>query len=192
MSFLRWQCRFVEEIKQFSFQHRFRKWDTLNGENHKARFGMSIASLGNVNLDGKDGESPGGYQGEWVRSSDQAYLERSSRTVTCGDGIVMQEMSWRDDVYLWEWPNIAGHHCTLLIAHFVQLKHSKWCLKYSSDTDKYLSKKIVPTFLLVQSKKFLAWLHFCFLSSNIKKWGMSCGMISAPGRADPICGPSPY
>ena len=40
---------------------------------------MSIASLGNVNLDGKTGESPGGYQGE---SSDQAYLGG----VTCGEG----------------------------------------------------------------------------------------------------------
>merc|ERR1719295_1427639 len=42
--------------------NRFRKWDTLNGENHKARFGMSIASLGNINLDGMTAESPGGFQ----------------------------------------------------------------------------------------------------------------------------------
>ena len=46
------------------FKHRFRNWDTLNGENNKARFGTSIASLGNINLDGKTGESPDGYQGE--------------------------------------------------------------------------------------------------------------------------------
>ena len=43
--------------------HRFRKWDSLNGENHKARFGMSIASLGNINLDGITSDNPGGYQG---------------------------------------------------------------------------------------------------------------------------------
>jgi len=42
--------------------NRFRKWDTLDGENHKARFGMSIASLGNINLDGMSAESPGGFQ----------------------------------------------------------------------------------------------------------------------------------
>jgi len=42
--------------------NRFRKWDTLDGENHKARFGMSIASLGNINLDGISTESPGGFQ----------------------------------------------------------------------------------------------------------------------------------
>eukprot|EP00092_Neocalanus_flemingeri_P075464 GFUD01093478.1.p1 GENE.GFUD01093478.1~~GFUD01093478.1.p1 ORF type:complete len:1604 (-),score=365.26 GFUD01093478.1:1523-5899(-) len=42
--------------------NRFRKWDTLDGENHKARFGMSIASLGNINLDGISAESPGGFQ----------------------------------------------------------------------------------------------------------------------------------
>ena len=46
-------------------QNKFgRKWDSLNGENHKARFGMSIASLGNLNLDGVTAGSPGGYQGE--------------------------------------------------------------------------------------------------------------------------------
>ena len=45
------------------FQHRFRKYETLNGENHKARFGMSVASLGNINLDGSTPENPGGYQG---------------------------------------------------------------------------------------------------------------------------------
>lgn len=60
---------------------------------------MSIASLGNVNLDGKTGESPGGYQGEWGGSLDRAYLGRSDMW---GGGIVMQEMSWRDDVYLGE------------------------------------------------------------------------------------------
>ena len=45
------------------FQHRFRKYETLNGENHKARFGMSVASLGNINLDGSTPDNPGGYQG---------------------------------------------------------------------------------------------------------------------------------
>merc|ERR1719411_1918829 len=42
--------------------HKFRKWDTLNGENHKARFGMSVASIGNINLDGGSNEVPGGFQ----------------------------------------------------------------------------------------------------------------------------------
>lgn len=101
--------------------------------------------------------------------------------VTCGEGTL-----WCRRCH-GEMMSILGNDQTLLvithsIAHrtFVQGKHSEWCLKYtSSDTDKYLSKKIVPTFLLVQSKKFWAWLHFCFLSPNIKKSGMSCAMISA-------------
>ena len=33
-------------------QHRFRTFDTLTGETHKARFGISVASLGDINLDG--------------------------------------------------------------------------------------------------------------------------------------------
>ena len=38
-------------------QHRFRNYDTLTGETHKARFGISVASLGDTNLDGFQGES---------------------------------------------------------------------------------------------------------------------------------------
>ena len=55
--FSTWQTYFI------LFQHKFRKWDTLNGENHKARFGMSVASIGNINLDGGSNEVPGGFQG---------------------------------------------------------------------------------------------------------------------------------
>ena len=80
---------------------------------------MSIASLGNVNLDGKSAESPGGYQGEW--SSDEAYLGRSRRSLTWGDGIVMQRCHGA-------MMSISGNDQTLLvitnnIAHrtFVQL-----------------------------------------------------------------------
>ena len=36
-------------------QHRFRNFDTLTGETHKARFGISVASLGDINLDGFQG-----------------------------------------------------------------------------------------------------------------------------------------
>ena len=36
-------------------QHRFRNFDTLSGEGHKARFGISVASLGDINLDGFQG-----------------------------------------------------------------------------------------------------------------------------------------
>ena len=38
-------------------QHRFRTFDTLTGETHKARFGISVASLGDINLDGFQGSS---------------------------------------------------------------------------------------------------------------------------------------
>ena len=45
------------------FQHKFNKWDILDGETHKARFGLSLASVGNINLDGMSQENPKGYQG---------------------------------------------------------------------------------------------------------------------------------
>ena len=162
MFFHCWKSRFVEEIKQFSFQHRFRKWDTLNGENHKARFGMSIASLGNVNLDGKDGESPGGYQGEWVGSTDQAYLERSSRTVTCGDGIVMQEMSWRDDVYLWEWPNIAGHHWQHCSSHICPAKTFQVMFKIQQWYRQIFEQENCTDILVGPVKEILSLAAFLF------------------------------
>ena len=38
-------------------QHRYRNLDTLTGETHKARFGISVASLGDINLDGFQGSS---------------------------------------------------------------------------------------------------------------------------------------
>ena len=36
-------------------QHRFRNFDTLTGDTHKARFGISVANLGDINLDGFQG-----------------------------------------------------------------------------------------------------------------------------------------
>ena len=47
-------------------QHRFRKFDALTGESHKARFGLSVASLGNINLDGVTSGVPKGFQGEYT------------------------------------------------------------------------------------------------------------------------------
>ena len=44
-------------ITIFVAQHRFRNFDTLTGETHKARFGISVASLGDINLDGFQGSS---------------------------------------------------------------------------------------------------------------------------------------
>ena len=38
-------------------QHRFRNFDTLTGETHKARFGISVANLGDINLDGFQGKT---------------------------------------------------------------------------------------------------------------------------------------
>ena len=37
-------------------------FDTLDGKNHKARFGLSVACAGNINLDGITSESPKGIQ----------------------------------------------------------------------------------------------------------------------------------
>ena len=50
------------QIIFFFIKNRFRKWDTLDGENHKARFGTSVANLGNINLDGME-DGGKGYQG---------------------------------------------------------------------------------------------------------------------------------
>jgi hypothetical protein len=44
-------------------QHRFRRYDTLDGENHKARFGLSVSSLGDINLDTPT-EGGRGYHGK--------------------------------------------------------------------------------------------------------------------------------
>ncbi len=39
-------------------QHKFRKFQTLDGERtHKARFGLSVACAGNINLDGITAEN---------------------------------------------------------------------------------------------------------------------------------------
>ena len=49
----------------FFFQNKFKNldgpaFDTLDGKNHKARFGLSVACAGNINLDGITSESPKG------------------------------------------------------------------------------------------------------------------------------------
>ena len=36
----------------FSLQNQFKEYVTLDGINHKARFGLSVACAGNLNLDG--------------------------------------------------------------------------------------------------------------------------------------------
>ena len=55
----------VRELKTFDrslLQHSFKKFDTLDGQNNKARFGLSVACAGNINLDGRTGENPQGVQ----------------------------------------------------------------------------------------------------------------------------------
>ena len=47
------------------FQNKFKNldgpaFDTLDGKNHKARFGLSVACAGNINLDGITSETPKG------------------------------------------------------------------------------------------------------------------------------------
>jgi len=42
--------------------HSFKKFDTLDGKNNKARFGLSIACAGNINLDGITASNPKGIQ----------------------------------------------------------------------------------------------------------------------------------
>ena len=44
------------------FQNSFKKFDTLDGQNNKARFGMSIACAGNINLDGRSSLNQKGIQ----------------------------------------------------------------------------------------------------------------------------------
>ena len=49
------------------FQNKFKNldgpaFDTLDGKNHKARFGLSVACAGNINLDGITSETPKGIQ----------------------------------------------------------------------------------------------------------------------------------
>lgn len=44
------------------FQHSFKKFDTLDGQNNKARFGLSVACAGNINLDGVTPQNPKGIQ----------------------------------------------------------------------------------------------------------------------------------
>ena len=49
------------------FQNKFKNldgpaFDTLDGKNHKARFGLSVACAGNINLDGITSENPKGIQ----------------------------------------------------------------------------------------------------------------------------------
>jgi len=39
-----------------SMQHKFKRWDSLDGTAHRGRFGLSLASLGDINRDGIDGE----------------------------------------------------------------------------------------------------------------------------------------
>lgn len=44
-------------------QHKFKKFDTLLGaQNHKARFGLSVACAGNINLDGISRSNPRGIE----------------------------------------------------------------------------------------------------------------------------------
>jgi hypothetical protein len=49
-------------VRFFLLQHSFKKFDTLDGLNHKARFGLSVANAGNINLDGRTLENPTGIQ----------------------------------------------------------------------------------------------------------------------------------
>ena len=44
------------------FQHSFLKYMAIDGENHKARFGLSVACIGNLNLDGKTRDVPNGIE----------------------------------------------------------------------------------------------------------------------------------
>lgn len=46
----------------FFHQHEFEEFVTLDGENHKARFGLSVACAGNLNLDGRSETNRKGIQ----------------------------------------------------------------------------------------------------------------------------------
>ena len=69
----------MASLNYFYFQHRFRRFETLDGENHKARFGMAVASLGDINLDGAaSGDSSIGYHGRFyvdTRYPEEFYVD---------------------------------------------------------------------------------------------------------------------
>ena len=51
------------DIILLALQHKFKKFDTLDGnKNHKARFGLSVACAGNLNLDGTSRENRRGIE----------------------------------------------------------------------------------------------------------------------------------
>ncbi|CAB4057680.1 ITGA8 [Lepeophtheirus salmonis] len=74
------------------FENRFVKWSSIVGHNHKARFGLSVACAGNLDLDGIQKNNPKGYQDLLVGSPYDGKDNRGALYIYLGsyDGIKLQ------------------------------------------------------------------------------------------------------
>ncbi|XP_071748168.1 integrin alpha-PS2 isoform X5 [Lepeophtheirus salmonis] len=73
-------------------ENRFVKWSSIVGHNHKARFGLSVACAGNLDLDGIQKNNPKGYQDLLVGSPYDGKDNRGALYIYLGsyDGIKLQ------------------------------------------------------------------------------------------------------
>ena len=73
------------------FQHRFRQFVTLDGQNHKARFGMAVAAIGDINLDGASPNNAKGFNGTYVLLG---AINEKSELVGQGGGWLVLVSAW--------------------------------------------------------------------------------------------------